>query len=462
MHGKKVFGIVLALLLVLAMAFALAACNNDSTDQTGGGTPGGETPGGETPGGETPGGDPQKPETPEEAWEFEELATGMWAIAGYKGSRDAAEIPAEFNGTAVVTIREGAFDGTDGLLSVTLPASLQRIESGAFDGSTLTSVTYGGTLAEWYDEVWCESGWRDGSVFEKVVCSDGGEFVIALADYSRGLSFALEEDEDGKYYDVTQYYLPDGDTTDTLRIPAVYKGLPVKTMANLTINDDETKSAIRKIEIADGNLIGIGDRTFTNWSTLEEVVLPEGLQYIGETAFYGTALKSIVIPDSVTSLGKQAFAACASLTSVDLGAGVTVLPERAFAQCTSLAAVDLSNVTSIGNYAFDACALIVDVDLANVMTLGSGAFRGCTSLVEIELVKVTEIGSYAFNGCTSLKKLYLGKPQNIKMGALQNCSSLTEIHFAGTTAEWAAVKKGTKWNGSAVTEVQCSDGDVEI
>ena len=96
------------------------------------------------------------------------------------------------------------------------------------------------------------------------------------------------------------------------------------------------------------------------------------------------------------------------------------------------------------------------------MTLGSGAFRGCTSLVEIELVKVTEIGSYAFNGCTSLKKLYLGKPQNIKMGALQNCSSLTEIHFAGTTAEWAAVKKGTKWNGSAVTEVQCSDGDVEI
>lgn len=447
MHGKKVFGIVLALLLVLVMAFALAACNNDSTDQTGGGTSGGETPGGETPGGETPGDDPQKPETPEEAWEFEELATGMWAIAGYKGSRDVAEIPAEFNGTAVVTIREGAFDGTDGLLSVTLPASLQRIESGAFDGSTLTSVTYGGTLAEWYDEVWCESGWRDGSVFEKVECSDGGEFVIALADYSRGLSFALEEDEDGKYYDVTQYYLPDGDTTDTLRIPAVYKGLPVKTMANLTINDDETKSAIRKIEIADGNLIGIGDRTFTNWSTLEEVVLPEGLQYIGETAFYGTALKSIVIPDSVTSLGKEAFAACASLTSVDLGAGVTVLPERAFAQCTSLATIDLSNVTVIG----------------------SNAFRECASIAEIELVKVTEIGSSAFYGCTSLKTLYLGKPQSIKGSALMGCSSLTEIHFAGTMAEWAKVDKSSTWNGpsyglgpAAATKVQCSDGDVEI
>ena len=444
MHGKKVFGMIFALLLVLVLAFSLAACNDDSAEQTG--TPGGETPGGETPGGETPGGDPQKPETPEEAWEFEELATGMWAIAGYKGSRDTAEIPAEFNGAAVVTIREGAFDGTDGLLSVTLPASLQRIESGAFNGSTLTSVTYGGTLAEWYDAVWRESGWRDGSVFEKVACSDG-EFVIALADYSRGLSFALEEDEEGEYYDVTQYYLPDGDTTDTLRIPAVYKGLPVKTMANLTINDDETKSAIRKIEIADGNLIGIGDRTFTNWSNLEEVVLPEGLQYIGETAFYGTALKSIVIPDSVTSLGKQAFAACASLVSVDLGAGVTVLPERAFEQCTSLAAIDLSNVTSIG----------------------SNAFRECASIAEIELVKVTEIGSSAFYGCTSLKTLYLGKPQNIKMGALQNCSSLTEIHFAGTMAEWAEVDKSSTWNGpsyglgpAAATEVQCSDGAVEI
>lgn len=444
MHGKKVFGMIFALLLVLVLAFSLAACNDDSAEQTG--TPGGETPGGETPGGETPGGDPQKPETPEEAWEFEELATGMWAIAGYKGSRDTAEIPAEFNGAAVVTIREGAFDGTDGLLSVTLPASLQRIESGAFNGSTLTSVTYGGTLAEWYDAVWRESGWRDGSVFEKVACSDG-EFVIALADYSRGLSFALEEDEEGEYYDVTQYYLPDGDTTDTLRIPAVYKGLPVKTMANLTINDDETKSAIRKIEIADGNLIGIGDRTFTNWSNLEEVVLPEGLQYIGETAFYGTALKSIVIPDSVTSLGKQAFAACASLVSVDLGAGVTVLPERAFEQCTSLAAIDLSNVTSIG----------------------SNAFRECASIAEIELVKVTEIGSSAFYGCTSLKTLYLGKPQSIKGSALMGCSSLTEIHFAGTMAEWAEVDKSSTWNGpsyglgpAAATEVQCSDGAVEI
>lgn len=444
MNGKKVFGMIFALLLVLVLAFSLAACNDDSAEQTG--TPGGETPGGETPGGETPGGDPQKPETPEEAWEFEELATGMWAIAGYKGSRDTAEIPAEFNGAAVVTIREGAFDGTDGLLSVTLPASLQRIESGAFNGSTLTSVTYGGTLAEWYDAVWRESGWRDGSVFEKVACSDG-EFVIALADYSRGLSFALEEDEEGEYYDVTQYYLPDGDTTDTLRIPAVYKGLPVKTMANLTINDDETKSAIRKIEIADGNLIGIGDRTFTNWSNLEEVVLPEGLQYIGETAFYGTALKSIVIPDSVTSLGKQAFAACASLVSVDLGAGVTVLPERAFEQCTSLTAIDLSNVTSIG----------------------SNAFRECASIAEIELVKVTEIGSSAFYGCTSLKTLYLGKPQSIKGSALMGCSSLTEIHFAGTMAEWAEVDKSSTWNGpsyglgpAAATEVQCSDGAVEI
>ena len=130
-----------------------------------------------------------------------------------------------------------------------------------------------------------------------------------------------------------------------------------------------------------------------------------------------------------------------------LGAGVTVLPERALEQCTSLAVIDLSNVTSIG----------------------SNAFRGCTSLVEIELVKVTEIGSYAFNGCTSLKKLYLGKPQNIKMGALQNCSSLTEIHFAGTMAEWAEVDKSSTWNGpsyglgpAAATEVQCSDGVVEI
>jgi hypothetical protein len=70
---------------------------------------------------------------------------------------------------------------------------------------------------------------------------------------------------------------------------------------------------------------------------------------IGDLAFHGTTLASVTIPDSVTTIGDEAFRGCRSLTSVTVPDSVTSIGSQAFAYCTSLAGVySQGNAPSIG------------------------------------------------------------------------------------------------------------------
>ena len=320
--------ILLVLLLVLVMAFALAACNNDSTDQTGGGTPSGETPGGDTPGGGTPGGDtPGGEEKPLAEWEFAQPGALVgYEVTGYNGTATEAVIPSTHEGEDVVRIADGAFKGNTSVTSVTIPVTVIEINGEAFSGCTaLTEVVYQGTLEQWYEQVVRHDDWYDGATFETVTCSDG-VYDVDEAYFTRGLSFTLNDEGSGYIvsglnFDVNAY--PSDPTTDTVVIPAVYMGKPVVEIAELVSagsHASNPKEIIKTVTVKGNNLKVVGRQAFYEWSALESVTLPDSVETIGEKAFFKVgALTEIYLPASLKEIGKQAFYQCTALETIRFG-----------------------------------------------------------------------------------------------------------------------------------------------
>ena len=117
-----------------------------------------------------------------------------------------------------------------------------------------------------------------------------------------------------------------------------------------------------------GTPVTLPERAFLNCPALQEVVLPNDVQVIGENAFYG----------------------CASLTAVNLSQ-VTRIEQRAFRGCTSLEALTLDNVAAIG----------------------LEAFVGCVSLQTLKLPKCTKFANYIVTGCSSLTRIEVTAAGNI-------------------------------------------------
>ena len=110
------------------------------------------------------------------------------------------------------------------------------------------------------------------------------------------------------------------------------------------------------------------------------------------------AQTSYDIPDGITSIGDNAFSSCYRLTSVIIPDGVTSIGNSAFSYCKSLASIIIPDgVTSIGDYAFHDCYRLTSIIIPDgVTSSGDSAFQGCSSLTSVSLPdSVTSIGSEA-------------------------------------------------------------------
>lgn len=143
--------------------------------------------------------------------------------------------------------------------------------------------------------------------------------------------------------------------------------------------------------------------------SLTTIDFPDSLQTVGDDAFYGAdALRSIVLPDGVSQLGRNAFFQCTALQSAVLPEGLTELPEYLFVGCNALTDVTIpESVTVIGHSAFRNCTALSEINLPpRLVRIDDGAFAGCTTLQAISLPPtVTDVGNRAFAN-TALTELH--------------------------------------------------------
>ncbi|MBO5408563.1 MAG: leucine-rich repeat protein [Clostridia bacterium] len=156
-----------------------------------------------------------------------------------------------------------------------------------------------------------------------------------------------------------------------------------------------------------------------------------------------TALETIEIPDSATSIGTQAFAGCSSLTELPLMKDATDIGYCAFLGCSSIRELIIpDSVTTVGTGAFSLCTGIETIRWGKNLTLiPSLAFHNCDSLVRLELPDhMDAIGYRAFADCDNLTTISLTTNTTvIGEGAFKDCNALTDVFYSGTKAEWDEV-----------------------
>ncbi len=174
---------------------------------------------------------------------------------------------------------------------------------------------------------------------------------------------------------------------------------------------------LNSITLPEG-VVSIRENAFKNCAQVNIITLPASLEEIAEGAFYATSPNFITVADGGNVYKSDGNCLIEINTaSVILGSNKAVVPEyvriiapNAFRSCGLLSEIDLSGIVKIGDSAFEDCYAVAKVTLGNnLVGLGNNAFRGCAALNNVVLPNsLSEIGDNAFNSCSSLNNLVIG------------------------------------------------------
>jgi len=148
---------------------------------------------------------------------------------------------------------------------------------------------------------------------------------------------------------------------------------------------------------------------------------------LGTQNFMYSKLKTLIIPDTVTSVGSNAFGYGYDLETVVLGDGMTYVGVGMFGACEKL-----NNIT-FGK---------------NITSIEQAAFSGCKGLTTINIPEgITKIGNSSFSGCTGLTSIVLPVSlETVEREAFRDCKNITDVYYRGTQEQWEAIAFDNTYN----------------
>ncbi len=389
--------------------------------------------------------------------------TGEYILTGYYGADTEITLPTSYRNTFVTTIASKAFNKALTLTNVVIPNTYKKIEQSAFflcDNIAEITVPFTGESAtssnSWFGYIFGATSY------------DKQYTMLPLALKTVNLTEGATVVKSNAFYGcqaIENFNLP-----STITSISDYAFQYCTLLTEFTIPDNLTwlgyevfiesglkrvnASSIDKVFAVGNSPFGSGADLYIKGKLVTEVTIPTGYTTINRALSYCTSVTKVTIPNSVTSIGYQAFLGCSSLAEIVIPDSVTSIASSAFGSCSSLTEIVIPDgVTSIGGSVFQSCDSLTSVVIGDgvtsisyqtfygcssltsvvipdsVTSIGNYAFYGCSSLTSVDIPEgVTSIDYSAFNGCTNLKSMVIpDSVTSIGQSAFYNCGSLTEI-----------------------------------
>ena len=355
------------------------------------------------------------------------------------GTEEVLEVPGEIDGKTVTAIDDEAFcRGLDSIVKVVLPDSITAIGDGAFaDCTGLTEVVLGSGVKKIGREAFAGCSSLENLELPAAVTEIGEEaFARCSALTLSGGSDEWQMDGSSLYHGTELWFVSAAGEDKVLRVKeGTTRIAPAAAMGN---------GALRSVILPD-SLTQIGERAFAGCENLSSPVIPGSVSEIGDLAFEGcTSIDKAVLPSSLKNLGSGAFAGT-GVTGFLLagdnseyavedgvlfsGKGKILYAYPAGAGRTLYRVPD--TVTMIAKGAFRGTD-VRRVLLPETLTLiEEDAFREAQNLRQIRLPSgIDMIGPGAFYGCSDLVKVsWEAKTETVPEEMFARCTSLEEICF---------------------------------
>ena len=316
-------------------------------------------------------------------------------------------IPAKYDGLYVTSIGDSAFSNFIGLTSIEIPNSVISIRYFAFSGCTgLTSLEIPASVINIEDSAF--SGCQNLTsiiVDKKNQKYDSRNDCNAIIDtQTNALIMGCKNTiipEDIKSIGVDAFYKCTGLTS--IKIPDSVKTIGTRAFNGCTgLTSIEIPSSVTIVDYcAFDDCDNISYNIYDNGKYLGNTENPY-LVIVGVT---NNTTESFSINPNTKLIGGGVFSKCRNLKSIEIPDGVTSIGVSAFNWCGSLKSIKIpDSVTSIGNSVFSGCTSLKSIEIPNSVTsIGDSAFRGCINLTSIIIPNsVTSMGDEVFNMCKAI------------------------------------------------------------